>query len=151
MHGAETGKKILGFCSTLAKRTTLAQPNFAKKLQNRKRISITKPICISGPSADGLGAWLLNDSTSVLPSKEKIDEVWRPICVVRSSTNYKIDEDYVAVISYECAVYVFKGFFTITSKEGHTTDPTPMSGSYVYVLRNDEWKILHTHQSWKND
>ena len=101
-------------------------------------------------------AWMNNPAfwlnmMTLLPTKEKIDEVWRPIIEVRSSSNYKIDEDYVAVISAECAVYVFKGFYTITSKEGNTTDPTPMSGSYVYVLRNDEWKMLHMHQSWQND
>jgi ketosteroid isomerase-like protein len=101
-------------------------------------------------------AWMNNPALwlnmmTLYPTKENIDEVWGPIGEVRSSTNYYIDEDYVAVISAECAVYVFKGSFTITNKEGNTIDPVPMSGSYVYVLRNDEWKMLHMHQSWKTD
>lgn len=101
-------------------------------------------------------AWINNPALwlnmmMLWPTKEKIDEVWEPISEVRSSTNYYIDEEYVAVISAECAVYVFKGSFTNTDKEGNTIDPIPMSGSYVYVLRNDEWKILHMHQSWKAD
>lgn len=95
-------------------------------------------------------AFFLNMMT-LLPTKEKIDEVFRPIIEVRSSSNYKIDEDYVAVISAECAVYVFEGTFSITDKDGNTGDDIPMSGTYVYVLRNGEWKFLHTHQSWQDD
>jgi len=113
---------------------------------------------------EGMAMWVENDDEAWMnnpalwlnmmtlwPTKEKIEEAWKPATEVRSSNNFYIDEEYVAVISAECAVYVCKGSFTITYKEGNTTEPTPMSGSYVYVLRNDEWKILHMHQSWKTD
>jgi len=85
------------------------------------------------------------------PDKESL-ESWRPTPTsTRTATNFYIDEDYVAVISPECALYTFKGSFTITNKNGETTEKTPNSGSFVYVLRNGEWKILHTHQSWTNN
>ena len=93
--------------------------------------------------------WL--NMMTLYPTTERINEVWMPISDVRSATNYYVDEDYVAVISDECAVYVFKGTFTITDKEGDTTDPVPMSGSFVYVLRNNDWKVLHMHQSWRTN
>ncbi|MBT3242722.1 MAG: SnoaL-like domain-containing protein [Bacteroidetes bacterium] len=121
------------------------------------------------PSTDNwvdefLSSWVENDDKAWLgkpalwlnlmtlyPDQDKIYEVWKPIGEVRSSTDFTVDEDYVAVLSAESAVYVFKGSFTITYKEGTTTDPTPMSGSYVYVLRDGKWKTLHQHLSWKTN
>jgi len=92
--------------------------------------------------------WL--NMMTLMPDKESM-EVWRPKPnSTRAATNYFIDEDYVAVISAECAVYVLKGTFTVTSKDGITTDPIPLSGSYVYVMRDGEWKMLHMHQSWED-
>lgn len=88
---------------------------------------------------------------SLLPDKESL-EAWRPKPTSRrAATDFYIDEDYVAVISPECALYTFKGSFTTTNKNGKISEKIPMSGSYIYVLRNNVWKMLHMHQSWKTD
>ena len=85
----------------------------------------------------------------LFPSKESIRETWDPSRVSRQKTNMKIDEDYIAVLSRESALYVFKGVFSITDKDGITGVEIPMSGTYVFVLRDGEWKTIHNHQSWK--
>jgi hypothetical protein len=88
---------------------------------------------------------------TLFPDQEKIREVWEPVGETRSATNFKVDEEYVAVVSDDCAVYTFKGTFSITDIDGNTGPDIPMSGTYVYVERNDQWKMLHMHQSWKNE
>ena len=95
-------------------------------------------------------AFLLN-MLYIYPTTEAIYEEWKPKPESRSGTDYNIEKDYVAILSPEHAVYVFKGTYSITDKDGNTGDDIPMSGTYVYVLRNGEWKFLHTHQSWQDD
>lgn len=82
------------------------------------------------------------------PDKEAIMKSWDPSRISRQSTNMKIEEDYYAVISKECALHVYKGTFSITDKEGVTGPDIPMSGTSVMVLRDGEWKLLHRHLSW---
>ena len=101
-------------------------------------------------------AWMNNPALwlnmlYLYPTKEAISEAWKPKEGSRSGTNFNIEEDYIAVLSPENAVYVFKGTYSITDKDGNTGDDYPMSGTNVYVLRNDEWKLFHIHQSWQND
>lgn len=93
--------------------------------------------------------WL--NMLNLLPTKEAVYEAWKPGPDSRSGSNFNIEKDYVAVLSPEHAVYVFEGTFSITDKDGNTGDDIPMSGTYVYVLRNGVWKLLHIHHSWKTD
>jgi len=86
---------------------------------------------------------------TLYPDQEKIREAWEPIGETRSATNFNVEEEYVAVESDDVAVYTFKGSFSITDIDGNTGQDFPMSGSYVYVQRGDQWKMLHMHQSWK--
>ena len=84
-------------------------------------------------------------------NKGSIREQWNPDVITRQRTNFVVDQEHVAVMSRESALYVFKGSFSITDGEGVTGPEIPMSGSYNFVLRNGDWKVLHNHQSWKLD
>jgi hypothetical protein len=86
---------------------------------------------------------------TVYPTKEAIRKVWTPTENSRLGTNMNIEEDYVAVLSPESATYVLKGTFSVIDTDGNTGADIPMSGIHVYVLRDDEWKIVHTHYSWE--
>ncbi len=97
----------------------------------------------------GTPALWLNE-LSLYPDKSKVNEVWRPKPDQYLHQKFFVDEDFVAVISEDCAIYIFKGSFAYVDKEGEVGNKTPMSGSYVYVKRDGEWKWLHMHQSWKN-
>ena len=85
------------------------------------------------------------------PNNEVIYKVWEPAIKKRSSTIMKVDKDYVAVVSPEYAVYVIEGAFSVTDTDGNNTGEIPMTGTMVYVLKNNKWKVLHTHYSWKTD
>ena len=98
-------------------------------------------------------AWMKNpalwlQSLMLWSTKETIYDIWKPTEGVRSGTNLNIEEDYVAVLSPENAVYVLKGTYSVIDKDGNTSDDYPVSGTYVYVLRNGEWKTLHIHLSY---
>lgn len=101
-------------------------------------------------------AWMDNPSLWLnmlyhYPTKDDIIKVWKPEGDETWGQNTLIEEEYVAVLSREYAVYVFKGTYASIDNEGVEGENTPMSGSYVFALRDGKWKILHIHQSWKTD
>ena len=85
------------------------------------------------------------------PTKEEIYEAWKPSPETRTGNNFNVEKDYVAVLTPEHAVYVFQGTYSVIDKDGNKSDENPMSGTYVFILKNDEWKLLHIHQSWIDD
>lgn len=87
----------------------------------------------------------------LLPTKEAIYETWKPSPESRSGNNFNIEKDYVAVLSPEHAVYVFTGTYSVVDKDGNISEDNPMSATYVFSLKNDEWKLIHVHQSWTED
>lgn len=100
-------------------------------------------------------AWMNNpaiflNGLSFYPTKEAMYENWKPEADSHFGQNIYIDDEYVAVLSHEYAVYVLMGSFTIIDEEDNEGEKIPFSGSYVYALRNGKWKFLHTHQSWTN-
>lgn len=123
-------------------------------LKNNKQENFEKWMSTYVESNDE--AWMKNpaiwlQSLTLWSTKETIYKIWKPKEGSRSGTSLNIEEDYVAVPSPENAVYVFKGTYSIIDEEGNTSDDYPLSGTYVYVLRNGEWKVLHAHLSYKND
>lgn len=59
---------------------------------------------------------------------------------------YAMDKQYVTVISAETAVLVAEGRFEATTKDGRTFG-LPMVQTVVFVLKEDGWKVLHSHTS----
>lgn len=101
-------------------------------------------------------AWMDNPAMwlnllNLYPNNEVIHNVWDPVIHQRSGTMIKVDKDYVAVLSPEHAVYVSEGIFTITDKQGNTSAEMPLSGTFVYVKKNNKWKVLHIHYSWEEE
>lgn len=86
--------------------------------------------------------------TDLYPNATTLHKVYDPIMEQRKSTEIKVKKDYVSVLSPQSAVYVFEGSFSATNKQGNTTGDMPLSGTFVYVKRNNSWKVLHTHYSW---
>jgi hypothetical protein len=98
----------------------------------------------------GNPAMWLNELT-FYPNNEVINESWQPEIENRSSTTFKIEKDYVAVVSPEYAVYVAIGTFAVTDAQGNNTGDIPMSGTSVMLKKNNQWKVLHWHNSWQQD
>lgn len=87
---------------------------------------------------------------SLYPDKEAAFTAWAPKEGSRSGTVYKVEDEHIAVLSPESALYVFTGTFSIIEENGTISDEYPVSGTYVFVRTNDKWKIVHFHQSWEN-
>jgi len=86
---------------------------------------------------------------NIQSTKEKTEELWRPIVDERSSHDIKLIEDYIAVLSADHAIHVFKANYWITDTEGNTSKEHTSVITNVYVRKNDVWKILHHHQSYE--
>ena len=98
---------------------------------------------------DNPAMWL--NLLDLYPNNEDIHSVWDPVIDQRSGTMIKVDKDYVAVLSPKHAVYISEGKFTISDKQGNTSDEMPLSGTFIYVKRNNEWKVVHIHYSWEEN
>jgi len=105
---------------------------------------------------DGDPSWVGNSGvmvhmTEILPTKESIETSFRPMTQSRTSTNYKINHEYVAVLSLTHAVHVYEGTFSVTDNDGNTGEEYPITATTVWILKDGEWKILHFHQSWRTE
>ena len=97
-------------------------------------------------------SWLGNPAIwvsrlQIIPTKEEMDKLWRPIIGRRASDEREMMDDYVAVLSPNHAIHVLKAKSILTSREGNIIENL-MTATTVYVKRNGEWKILHYHQSF---
>ena len=82
-------------------------------------------------------------------TKEKTEKLWRPMVDERSSHDLKIVEDYIAVLSADHVIHVFKANYRITNIEGNIGEEHTSVITNVYIRKNDVWKILHHHQSYE--
>ena len=96
---------------------------------------------------DNPALWVAN--LNIMSTKEKIEEIWRPLVDERSSHDLEIVKDYITVLSADQAIHVFKANFWITDAEGNTGEEHTCVITNVYVRKNDVWKILHHHQSYE--
>ena len=113
-------------------------------------------IFLSGMVPDDDDVWMGNpamwlNELTFFPNIEAINKYWQPEIENRSSTTINIEKDYVAVVSPEYAVYVGIGTFSITDAQGNNAGDIPMSCTSVMLKKNNEWKVLHWHNSWQQD
>jgi len=94
---------------------------------------------------------MLTNNTGIITTKENIDKTWRPTVETRSANIYDIKDDYVAVFSANSAIHIHKGNWTVINKDGVTRSEGIYTGTTVWVKRNNEWKVLHFHQSWNKN
>ena len=64
--------------------------------------------------------------------------------------DYKFDRQYVTVLSPQIAVVVVEGSFEATTKSGETFG-SPFAQTVVFVLKDNQWKVLHSHTSRPTD
>ena len=86
-----------------------------------------------------------------IPTKEKYQELIRPEVdkLKGYSQDVEIGEDYIAVLSEDIAIHVFKINSWMMDSEGKKLYKETGIGTIVYVLRKDAWKMLHIHQSYE--
>jgi ketosteroid isomerase-like protein len=87
----------------------------------------------------------------ILPTREVIEETYRPVLQGGRGTRYTVMDEYVAVLSPELAVHVAETHYSVADTLGDYGPEYPMTSSTVWVLEDGAWKILHYHQSWSAD
>lgn len=63
-----------------------------------------------------------------------------------TAVDYLMDKQYVTVISPETAIMVVEGRYEGKTANGQTFG-SPIAQTVVFVLKGNEWKVLHSHTS----
>ena len=92
---------------------------------------------------------LIQGGKIVLTRKEALDSYKENSQNIKK-VDYKFDKQYVTVISPQTAVVVVEGSFEATTKSGETFG-LPFAQTVVFVLRDNQWKVLHSHTSNPTD
>lgn len=90
---------------------------------------------------------ILLDGIYFTHSKEEIEDIFSKVFERRHSAPFKIYENYFAVISEEAVVEIQTIENYIVAKNGNRSPDYEAGDTLVWVLRDDEWKILHWHRS----
>jgi hypothetical protein len=88
---------------------------------------------------------LIQGGKIVLTRQEALDSYKKNSRGIKK-VDYKIDRQYVTVISPETALLVAEGGYEATTTEGKIFG-SPFAQTVIFVLRNKEWKVFHSHTS----
>lgn len=88
---------------------------------------------------------LIQGGKIVLTRQEAFDSYKKSSQGIKK-VDYKFDRQYVTIISSDTALLVTEGSFEATTTEGNTFG-LPFAQTVIFVLRNNEWKVLHSHTS----
>jgi ketosteroid isomerase-like protein len=144
---------VLLLCSSLSFRPAAAQPDYTaiEKKVNELYAEITK--AAESADAEKLFSYVLDNDKGSLISGGKITltrqeamESYKKRSQNIKNINYKIDRQYVTVISPQTALMVAEGSYEATTMEGKTFG-LPFAQTVVFVLKDNQWKVLHSHTS----
>ena len=88
---------------------------------------------------------LIQGGKIVLTRKEALDSYKQNSQGIRK-VDYKIDKQYVTVVSPQTAIVVVEGSFEATTADEQIFG-SPFAQTIVFVLRDNKWKVLHSHTS----
>jgi len=152
---------VLVLCSSFAlkgaeTKPTAADPNAAVHEAIEKAIlktfaEITK--AAESVDAEKLFSYVLDTEKGCLISNGKITLTRQEALEDYKASNagiagvvYTFDKHYVTVISSETAIMAVEGRFKATTTDGRTFT-FPMAQTIVFVLKDDGWRVLHSHTS----
>ena len=90
---------------------------------------------------------IIQDGTIFLKRQDALNSTKQGFQGLKSY-NVKVNQKHVTVICPTVALMTFDGVSTITTSEGQMLN-YPFAQTIVYVLRDGQWKIIHSHQSTK--
>lgn len=90
---------------------------------------------------------ILLDGIYFTHSREEIEDIFRTVFARRHSAPFKIYEKYFAVISEEVVVEIQTIENYIIAKNGNRSPDFEAGDTLVWILRDNEWKILHWHRT----
>ncbi len=89
--------------------------------------------------------WIRNNN--IFYTKDEIKEGFEKVFTNRESTPTKIKENYFAVLAPDLVIEVLTQDYYILFKNGYRASDFEASYTIVWVLKENQWKILHFHQS----
>ncbi len=88
---------------------------------------------------------LINDGKLTLTRQEALD-YYRNNSRNGGRIVYTMDKKYVTVLSPDTAVLATEGRYEAATADGRTFG-LPMAQTVVFVLKDNRWKVLHSHTS----
>ena len=145
-------------CSSFSLKNAVAVPKDTKpdtaaieKAVKETYAEITK--AAEAVDAEKLFSFVLDNEKGCLIANGKITltrqeatEDYKNNSVNTARVDYSMDRQYVTVISPETAVMAAEGRFEATTADGRVFG-APMAQTVVFVLKEDGWKVLHSHTS----
>jgi len=115
---------------------------------NAENLQILKDFLVETDDESWLGKpafWIRNDEIYYV--KDEIEEGFEMAFANRISTPTKIKENYYAVIAADVVIEVMTQDYYIISESGNRSPDFRASFTIVWVLKEDQWKIIHLHKS----
>lgn len=91
---------------------------------------------------------LVSDGKLVMTRQAAIDN-YRNNSRNIASVDYIMDKKLVTVVSAETAIMAAEGRYELTTVNGDKFG-SPMAQSIIFVLKDGQWKVLHSHTSLPN-
>ena len=141
------------FCSSFSGGKDAAEPDYAKIEEQVKDTYAQITKAAESADAERLFSFVLDNDKGalirngriVLTRQEAFDNYKRNAVGIQKVI-YKMEREYVTVVSPETAVMVAEGSFEATTTEGNSFG-APFAQTVVFVLRDNQWKVLHSHTS----
>jgi ketosteroid isomerase-like protein len=144
---------VLLLCSSLSPSKAGAKPDYTtiEKKINEIYAEITK--AAESVDAEKLFSYVLDNDKGaliqggkiVLTRHEAFDSYKKNSEGIKKVA-YKIDRQYITVISPDTALLVAEGSYEATTTEGKTFG-SPFVQTVIFVLKDNKWKVLHSHTS----
>jgi ketosteroid isomerase-like protein len=85
---------------------------------------------------------------NIIKTRADLNDAWGKSVESRTGTPVNLLEDYFAVISQDLVLEVNKADYSVMGKDSTTYGPFSMVNTTVWINRNGDWKMLHSHSSW---
>jgi ketosteroid isomerase-like protein len=149
---------VLMFCSSFSLKGAVATPNETapdtlaiEKAIKQIYAEMTK--AAESVDADKLYSYVLDNEKgcqvsngTITLTRQKAMEDYKNNSRNIAGVVYAMDRQYVTVISPKTAVMVVEGRYDATTSDGRTFG-SPMAQTVVFVLKENGWKVLHSHTS----
>jgi ketosteroid isomerase-like protein len=147
---------VLLLCSSFSIGKEAAEPDYAKIEAQVKATYAQITKAAESVDAERLFRFVLDNDKGALIRNGRITLTcqeafynYKRNIVGIQRVSYKMDREYVTVVSPETAVMVAEGSFEATTTEGNTFG-APFAQTVIFVLRDNQWKVLHSHTSSPN-
>jgi uncharacterized protein (TIGR02246 family) len=114
----------------------------AQTLRDAERLDLDKAIASMLDTEKGA---FISDGKLLLTRKD-VYETFKQAYAGLEKQQIKVAQQNVIVLAPDIAILVGEGTSAATTKDGRTFG-SRWAETVVYVLRDDEWKVIHAHQS----